>query len=247
MFAGTQMMKGDPTMKMATRLLFTLSALGVLTSTAGAEPYWIAYEGNDFPENEGWTRTFSDPNGVVGQGGAVRTLDDGALVLDSRESVMIVDFYNWSRPIDPEPGETFVMQWRLLVDDVASTYPYDVTVGVYSDQFTAVYFALGESELSSVFEPELHASYEPHVFHTFELRSGTMSSYCLWIDGALSLTGKFQEVFEKSRVGWGDSIQGGRSLSHWDSFEFGVIPEPAGWCSMTFLVLFLHGHRVKGD
>ena len=88
------------------RCLFVLlAALGVLVTPAGAEQYWIAYEGNDSPENEGWERTFCDPNGVVGQGGAIRTIEDGALVLDSRESVMIVDFYQMWRPISVEPGE----------------------------------------------------------------------------------------------------------------------------------------------
>jgi hypothetical protein len=69
---------------------------------ARAAPYWVSYQGNDFPENEGWERTFTDPNGVVGQGGAIRTLENGSLVLNSREDVSIVDFYNMHRQIDPE-------------------------------------------------------------------------------------------------------------------------------------------------
>ena len=35
--------------------------LGVAAGAAWAEPYWIAYEGNDFPENEGWVRYATNP------------------------------------------------------------------------------------------------------------------------------------------------------------------------------------------
>ena len=39
---------------MSVRLLvICVAALGMPVSTAGAELYWIAYDGNEFPENEG--------------------------------------------------------------------------------------------------------------------------------------------------------------------------------------------------
>jgi hypothetical protein len=28
-----------------------------------ATPYWVAWEGDDFPENEGWLRVWGDENG----------------------------------------------------------------------------------------------------------------------------------------------------------------------------------------
>lgn len=208
------------------RLLFVLvAALGVLVSAAGAEPYWIAYEGDDFPENEGWERVFSDPNGVVGQGGAIRTLENGALVLDSRESVMIVDFCNWSQPINPEPGERFVMRWRVCPDEVSSDVPWDSVAGVFSDAYTAAAFQIGEDRIRSTFEPGKEAAFLPHVFHTFEFISLDMISYELYIDGTMQVSGMFEPAFEASRVGWGDGIQGASSLTTWDRFEFGVIPE----------------------
>jgi hypothetical protein len=225
-------------------LAFTLCAF---PASATAEPYWITYEGNDFPENEGWERVFCDPNGVVGQGGAIRTIEDGALVLDSRESTRIVDFYDWSCPIDPGSGETFVMRWRLLVDEVPSTYPYDLTVGVFSDQFSAVFFALGVNEMKSIFEPELQVQYEAHVFHTFELQSLDMVSYSLWIDDELSLTGQFESVFQASRVSWGDGAQGASSLSHWDFLEFGVVPEPSTSYLLLLAACVLANQKINGD
>jgi hypothetical protein len=212
-------------MQRAALLLFATAALGLLAAPAGAEEYWIAYEGNDFPENEGWKRVFCDPNGVVGQGGAVRTLEDGALVLDSRESVMIVDFYNWSRPIDPDPGELFIMRWRLKVDEVSARE--DPSVVAFSDDFRAVGFEFSESYVTSIFEAGVDIPFEPGVFHAFELSSWDMTDYELWIDGVLTQTGEFHDVFEASRVRWGDGVQGSASLARWDYFRFGVVPEPA--------------------
>lgn len=230
------------------RLLFIgIAALGTLVVPAGAEPYWIAYEGNDFPENEGWERTFCDPNGVVGQGGAIRTIEDGALVLDSRESTRIVDFYDWSRPVDPGSDETFIMRWRLRVDDVPSTYPYDVSAGVFSDGYRVAAFALGESEVKSIFEPDLILSYEAGVYHTFEFRSSDMLSYTLLIDDTLTMTGDFYSVFEASRVTWGDGVQGASSLSHWDFLEFGVVPEPSTSCLLLLTAYFFVNHKINGD
>ena len=53
------------------RLLFLTGLTLVLAASATAEPYWISYDGNDFPENEGWTR-------VLNEGGAERSIEDGA-------------------------------------------------------------------------------------------------------------------------------------------------------------------------
>lgn len=209
------------------RMLMSLVVTSyALAWPAVADPYWIAYEGNDFPENEGWGRIHSDPNGVVGQGGAIRTLEDGVLVLDSRESVMIVDFYEIWRPIDPDAGEVFVMQWGLSVPEVASSYPYDLSVSVFSDESFAVGFEIGESSLRSGFENLATVYFDPGVAHDFELTSTDMREYELRIDREVVRYGDFASVITASRVGWGDGIQGATSLSRWDYFRFGVVPEP---------------------
>ena len=227
------------------RMLMFLAAVSYATAgIAAAEPYWVAYEGNDFPENEGWERVFCDADGTVGQGGAVRTIEDGALVLDSRESVMIVDFYNWSQPIDPDPGETFIMRWRLRVDDIPSSYPRDPVAGVFSGASTAVSFQISEDRIRSTFESGNEATFVPNVFHTFEFTSVDMVSYELLIDGVVRLSGAFEAVHETSRVGWGDGIQGGRSLTTWDYFEFGVVPEPHS-LPLILALAFTAGHGFR--
>ncbi|MBU0618096.1 MAG: hypothetical protein KKI02_10300, partial [Planctomycetes bacterium] len=101
---------------MTTRLLFTVAAaLGLLVAPAGAEQYWITYEGDDFPENEGWERR-------TREGGAVRWLEDGALVLDSTGSLWITDSYRHEDIRRPESGELFVAEWRMRVDEFVDYY-----------------------------------------------------------------------------------------------------------------------------
>ena len=217
-----------------TRLLCFTTVCALVVSPASADEYWVSYEGNDFPENEGWTRVFS-------AGGAIRTLVDGDLVLDSLESVYIVDFYNMSRPIDPDPGEMFIMRWRLRIDSVPRHR--DPGVGVFADAFTGVSFQFSESKLISGLEQNVSANFEPDVFHVFELRSYDMAAYELSIDGALALEGRFMPIGNPSRVGWGDVIQGATSLSRWDFFEFGVVPEPSTLLSIACASLAIFGRR----
>jgi hypothetical protein len=220
-----------------------LSLAFLLAIAARAEEYWIAYEGNDFPENEGWTRTFTDANGQVGQGGAVRTLNEGTLSLDSRESLWIVDFYQRFRAVDPAPGELFRMEWRAFFDHVGPTV--DPGVSVFSDQFSAVGFEFTETSIRSVFEQGNTATFVPGLFHEFTLLSTNMQQYELSIDGSLAMVGNFVAVSNASRVGWGDVIQGGVSVSEWDYMRFGVVPEPAAAVAYVSGLVLLGGARGR--
>src|SRR5262249_20346055 len=89
----------------------TLPLLALLvTECALGTPYWVAYEGDDFPEAEGWERHTSG-------GGAVRSLLDGVLTLDSLQSPLIFDDYFWRRQLNPGPQELFVCEWRVRVTE----------------------------------------------------------------------------------------------------------------------------------
>jgi len=44
-------------------LMFSVAALLAMASSALGEPYWITYEGNDLPENEGWNRSWGNDDG----------------------------------------------------------------------------------------------------------------------------------------------------------------------------------------
>lgn len=209
------------------RLMIGMLALSCAAACpALADQYWVAYEGNDFPENEGWTRTTS-------AGGAERWIEDGALVLDGRQDIMIADSYSMLRPIDPEPGELFIMRWGLNVEELSGWA--DPAVGVFSDESWSVALAFSESRVINLDDLGMSASFEPGIFHDFELRSWDMRSFALSIDDTLALTGDFVHVITASKVAWGDGAVGCASLSRWDYFEFGVIPEPSSALALVAL------------
>ena len=217
-------------------LLFGAVALALLVSPAWGEPYWIAYEGNDFPENEGWVRYASDPP-------AERWLDGGSLCIDSRSDLQITENYTlyFDGGLDPDPAETFIMRWRLKVHE--ATPWEDPGVYVISDELWTVSFVFAEGYVLSTHEANALAEFEPGVFHEFELRSGDMRSYELYIDGDLGIQGAFFEGLFSTRVGWGDTVRGGASLATWDYFRFGVVPEPSGWLLALTALVCIGGPR----
>ena len=194
--------------------------LAALVCGAGADEYWFAYEGNDFPENEGWLRSFSDP-------AAERWLEGGSLFIDSRADVDITESYGMKREdgINPEPGETFIARWRLQVHELVGFA--DPGVSILSDDRYALIFIFSERRVWSAYEANVYADFEPYVFHRFELRSENMRDYELFIDDQLAIEGVFKETFFGPGVGFGDLVRGGASLAEWDYFRFGVVPEPS--------------------
>ncbi len=196
--------------------------LGAAAAVGLADQYWVSYEAeNTFPEDEGWNR-------LTFYGGAQRWLEDGALVIDSRDSIMISDSYNQSRPgnLDPDLGEVFVMQWRLRIDSVGG--PWDPSVGVFSDGQRAVTLDFAIDRVRAFGGAGWIASFEPGVFHEYEIRSADMLSYDFYVDQTRMYTGEFWgPTVDSSFVDWGDGTQGGTSLACWDYFRFGVVaPEP---------------------
>jgi len=210
------------------RLLIMAFALSC-AFPAAAEEYWIAYEGNDFPENEGWTRLWSGPP-------AERWIENGSLVIDSRASTATTEWYEWyPQPLDPSLGEVFIMEWRLRVDEMVNSWP-DISVGVFSDERWAAAFHLYEDTIESVFEEDVSADFQSGVFHEFELRTSDMRTYELYLDGALAIEGSFWLSLTSSKVGWGDTVSGAASLARWDHFRFGVVPEPSSAVGILLLV-----------
>ncbi len=210
-------------------LVLTLCAL---TASATAEPYWYAYEGNDFPENEGWERYVTDP-------APERWLEDGNLFIDSRGIVGSTDNYTiyFDGGVDPGPGETFIMSWGLTVEE---TTHRDPGVYVHSDEAWSVAFIFDTDSLSSFYEPTVYVDIEPYVYHEYEMRSSDMRNYELYIDGDLAIEGVFFEGFFPLGVGFGDIVSS-TSLASWDYFRFGVVPEPA---TGPAFVLALFARRI---
>jgi hypothetical protein len=213
----------------ATRLLFVLAAaLGVLVAPAGAEQYWIAYEGNDFPENEGWERTYGDGNWPP-EDEPDRWLEDGALVIDTMRDPSLWEYYSIHRAIDPGPGELFIAEWRVRVDELGGWASYDPAVLIARDYPPGhALFAFDVDQFYAE-EEDTWIPITPGQYHEYRFESTDMDSYDLFLDGVHVHSGWFDgDTFLYSYVAFGPSVEGGSSRSRWDFVRFGVIPEPNG-------------------
>ncbi len=218
-------------------LMFGVCLLGLVAGSARGEPYWIAYEGDVFPEEAGWQRHWGDEHGPFGPG-AERYIEDGVFVLNSLRHDQIFDFYDVQRSIDPGPGETFVAEWRMRVDEQSDFG--DAKVIVARDAPDGhVAFRFGADDVLSENDGVWFAI-EPNVFHTYCFTSQDMESFAFYIDGDLVHTGIFEDFsLLDSFVSFGDGVQGRRSLSYWDYFRFGVVPEPGSGLSVLALLVVL--------
>jgi len=216
-------------------LFFAVAAVGVIVSTAGAEQFWIAYEGNDFPENEGWTR-------LTGAGGANRWIEDGALVIDSLHDVHIYDVALMEHWMDPDPGELFVAEWRLLVEAGSD----------YRDPGVAIARSFSPGFVEFLFGPEtawnaldnICFDIEPGVFHTYRFESADMVGFDFFIDNQLVQEGTFQDAASnQSFIDFGDLLDGRASLSRWDYVRFGVVPEPSSALLLGLSLLIRRDRR----
>jgi hypothetical protein len=205
----------------------------VLATSATATPYWVDYEASSglLPEDsgQGWHRVWGDWQGLHHGIGANRTIENGILTYDSLYDGGVYDFSENNRPgeIDPDPGELFVMEWRLLVEQDNSNTG-DVGVGVASDAARLLGLRIRPTEMRSVFEDGVLLPIAPGVFHDYRVTSADMITYRLFIDGAERRVGSFWQGASNSFVNWGDGTQsfGGGSLHQWSYVRFGVVPEP---------------------
>ena len=132
--------KGYHEMKRRTLLCFVCAAMGALALPAAAEPYWITYEGNDLPENEGWQRVFGNWQGP-GQVGDARTVENGILTIDSMADDGVYDFayYDMQGHMNPDPGEMFVATWRMRVIETINNC-YEQSIGFARDGRGSLWF-----------------------------------------------------------------------------------------------------------
>ncbi|MBU0617068.1 MAG: hypothetical protein KKI02_05075, partial [Planctomycetes bacterium] len=200
----------------------------ILSASVNAEPYWITYEGNDLPENEGWERHWGNDEGAHEGDGALRTVEDGILTMDSLYDLRVYDYacrYLYGE-FDPDPGELFVAEWRGMVDEVLGDH-YDAAVGICSDDAWQLGFGFFSDHVESIWEDDVHIPVTAGVFHEYRLLSWDMQTYDLYIDGDLAYQGTFWQGLVTSKLGWGDFVRGAASRSHWDYVRFGVVPEPS--------------------
>jgi hypothetical protein len=214
------------------------AALG-FTQAARADQFWVAWEGNDFPENEGWERRL---NGV---GPAQRTIADGIMTMDGLADRQIDDYYRMVRPLNPGPGEEFVAQWRLRVDEVDGSplALYDPGVSINADDGWAVSFLFGTDFILSFYE-DLEFPMAADEFHVFEFHSSDMRTYNLFVDDHLLYSGLFWSGLRESTIDWGDRARGSASLSDWDYLRYGAVPEPS--TAFLFAAFLVSANRRHG-
>ena len=221
-------------------MLRMLMFLGVvayaLAWPAAATPYWFAYEGNDLPENEGWGRSWGNDSGSQQGDGAVRTVENGVLTMDSLYDLRVYDYaylYPYGE-VDPDAGELFVAECRVKIDEAIGD-GYDSTFGVSSDSAMQLAFGLFPDRIESIWEDDFAIPVAPGVFHDYRVMSWDMQTYELYIDGELAHQGTFWQGSLYSKLAWGDGVRGAASLTHWDYVRFGVVPEPDSLLLLTVM------------
>jgi len=198
------------------KLCVLLGLLVLGAALARADQFWITWEGDDYPENQGWTR-------YTRAGGAERSLQNGTLTLDGMADWHIVDEYLVYRPLVPGPEELFRLDWRLRVDEVLGYF--DPLVAVCADDLGEVLLQYSEDAIYSMLE-WVWIDFTPGLFHEYSFTSVDMATYTLHIDGQLAHTGYFVGPSGLSAVCWGDATEGASSVSTWDYVRFGIVPEP---------------------
>jgi len=210
---------------------------------AFGSPFWIAWEGDDWPESVGYTRSWGNWDGPH-QGGAIRTLENGVLTYDSLYDPGVWDsYYMENLPLTVGPGEMAVMEWRLKVDQSYSGGDPGVALG--SEDGWMLGLAYAEDHIISDFENYLEIPFTPYVWHDFRVLSPDLRVYDLFIDGALVHQGTFGLTFPGSIVGFGDVSQNffSGSLHSWDYYRVGVIvPEPGA--AELLLLMWVMAWRV---
>lgn len=217
--------------------------IALVVGPARADQYWVAYEGNDFPENEGWERVFGDENGPQ-QGGSNRSIQDGWLVLDSTRNDLIYDSYFWRQRLNPDLGELFIAEWRLNVVQ-NSGVSADSGFTIARDGRGTLSFLIGIDSIRSSRE-QWTLPITPGTPHVFQLQSSNMLSYSLFIDGVFARTGVWDlDSLNESYVAFGDAVMGGgvTSYAEWDYVRFGVIPEPESAVLVGIAFAFLTSQR----
>jgi hypothetical protein len=203
-----------------------LAVLGFST-VAWATPYWVAWEGDDFPENQGWTREHG-PNGAE----AVRTLQDGVMTLDGSQNPGGEYDGSTMHPLQGihlGAGEAFAAEWRLRVESVDNPqYPWDIDVGLVTDDGWGVAFTFSTQAVRGLYELNWYVPFAQGEWHAFVLQSDDLRGYTLRMDGLVVREGYWTHVVPGAYVAWGDSVNVLSSVSQWDYVRFGVVPEPHG-------------------
>jgi hypothetical protein len=223
--------------KEMSRILVALGVLALGVSSVAADQFWYTYEGNDYPEVEGpWIR-------YTRGGGAQRSLQDGALVLDGLADWHIVDeYFITTPPFVLDGGEWLEVDWRVRIDQAPLNL--DAHVVVRAGMEGLVMLAYAEDGIWIGTEG-VWVDFAPGVLHEYSLVSSDLDAYSLFVDGVLAHVGDFGAPYMSSGLTWGDMTEGATSLTTWDYVRFGVVPEPAVGLTLALVGLAAMGLRKR--
>jgi hypothetical protein len=154
------------------RLTFFLVSIFSVAATLSAEQYWVAYEGNDFPENEGWLRTYGDGT-FPPSDGPDRSIENGELVISTARNPSLWEYYSRIL-LDPEAGETFEAEWRVRTQLLSGPFDNGIVLARW-DPPGHVSFGFRSDGLL-VRTENVVIPLDPTVQHDFFFRSVDMSS-----------------------------------------------------------------------
>jgi hypothetical protein len=184
----------------------------------------------------GWDRHWGvhvppgDPNSVP-----ERSIEDGVFVLDTTCDIWLYDYYQIERSIDPAPGELFVAEWRVAVDELSGYYDAGIVMARDNPPGHVSFYFRPDSVVVRTEDLEFDIG---EGFHSFRFESQDMEEFDLYVDGGLLHHGFFEsESLLQSYVAFGNGTAGASSLSQWDYVRFGVVPEPH--TALLLLVPFL--------
>jgi hypothetical protein len=217
-----------------------------MTAVALGDGFYMNYDGDQFPEDEGWQRRYSDPDGQT-----VRELDNGIFRLDTRASLSIYDLYViQTDALNPQPGESLQIGWRMRTIFTQTDYLHsDVMLFLTNADSAYVEFYLGPDYVS---EHDLGGGEFEHVcqhgppadFTSF-LFATNMQDYSLFVDGNLAFIGQFHDYAWSGPfyLAFGDGVIGRSSLSEWDYVEVQVVPEPSSGLLLCLIPLVRRASR----
>ncbi len=241
---------------MMIRALFVVSLILTSALSAVATPWQISYEGDDFPENQGWTR-MAGPQAAEPPGDYREIVDGQYLLLDSRREGFegAYDHYilQCPQPFDSGPGEYLFAEWRAW-SDATIFFPSSNSEGGLADTHIRILDGVGRGVEISLAADRVTDSdplsanggqvyyISPGVMHEYRVTSYDMSTYALYVDEILAFEGPFmvQGGYPHS-VDFGDASGNVSSVSYWDYVRFGVAPEPG---TLVLLLMACAGARL---
>lgn len=200
------------------RLVLALFA-GMAAGVVEADEFWIEYDGNVPPEQDGWTRYHNGGPVML----ASQPINGGgyAWVIDTLAYPQTYNHY--TRDVGLvllKPGENFVAEWRVMVHgsiddswlniaDMNLSGGFGATFGQSSCQIAGTTFAI-----------------TPLEFHTYRVESSDLKTFHFSLDGKPLSIYTSPVSMAGVRVLFGDWTSGGfgtpTSRGFWDYVHFGV-------------------------